>query len=299
MRAQFPQPRSRQTPQATRPWGWLIVSLLMLASAGGIPRAAAAEQLDDRDRAVDWALGGLEHGSRLAQPAGSRAPAGSTPGVRDTGGTRASREAAGASVAARGTGSGATGSGGAGVVGSRGSGAGTSQPAGGTSAGETGTSSGGGSTGGSGSAGAGGGAGGETTEPNAPTQEPETGGGEAPGGIHADAGVSNGELTTNVQVDTEDASLSTGTQTDTGADTGAELGGQVDAVAEPDSAELTGSAELTAPEVIDASTATELDSSLSGGADDTSIDSDTEAEALGDDADDCALLGLIACPSLP
>ena len=263
--------------------GFLILSsVLALGFGGWVPSSFAdSTQLEDRDRALDWALGGLEQGSRITRPTGARAPAGArtTPGSKvspaDAGTSRSGRAAAGAGIGVRGAGTGGL------------SGAGTSQPpsrggqtpvGGGT---ESGTEPGG--TGGTG----------ETTS-GAETTESGL-------GIHGEVGTSEGELNVGTQVETTETTLEAGTEIGTGAETGPELGGQVDVTetTEESGTELVGSAELTSPGTIGTSTATELDSNLSGGGNDISVDSDAEAEPIGDDADDCSLLGLISCPSFP
>ena len=272
---------------------WLIVfSVGVLGGAAFVPRSFAdSEQMEDRDRSLDWALGGLEQGSRIPRPAGARAPAGSrtAPGSKvspaDAGTSRPGREAAGAGVGVRSVSPG-------GAVGSN-TGAGrqgsleTSRPS--SSGGET-------------QVGGGGPQPGAETGGTGGTGETTSGGGTTDSGlgIHVEADTSGGELKTGVQVDTTDTSLDIGTGVETGVETGSTaLGGQVDATTDTSDTTLVGSAELTSPDTIDTSTATELDSTLSGGGNDATVESDAEAEAIGDDADDCSLLGLIDCPSFP
>ena len=115
-------------------------------------------------------------------------------------------------------------------------------------------------------------------------------------------GTSDGALTTGTQVETGTTSLSTETGVETGTETGGpDLGGQIDVTetTETSSTELVGSAEITSPTPIDTTTATELDSTLIGGADDASVESDATEAAVGDNADDCTVAGLISCPSIP
>ena len=272
----------------------IVLSVAVLGGVAFVPRSVAgSEQMDDRDRSVDWALGGLEQGSRIARPAGARTAPGSKVSPADAGTSRSGRAPAGTSVGVRSVSPGgavtsrppssSTG------TGSQGS-SGTSQPPSG--GGQTQVGGGGGGTGGTGRTTPGGGTG-ETTSGQETT--------ESGLGIHVDVGTSEGELTTGVQVETTETNLEAGTGVETGTETGPELGGAVDVTetTEESSAELVGSAELTGPDAIDTSTATELDSSLSGGGNDISVDSDAEAEPIGDDADDCSLLGLITCPSFP
>ena len=139
------------------------------------------------------------------------------------------------------------------------------------------------------------------TEPTAPSTETSTGSGGTTGGIHVEAGTTEGgELNVGTQVETGDTSLSAGTEVDTGTETGTDLGGQVDVTETTDTGdtELVGSAEVTGPTPIDTTTSTELDSTLTGGADDASVESDVTEEAIGDNADDCTVAGLISCPSI-
>jgi len=315
---------------------WLIVfSVAVLGGAVFVPRSGAdSGQLEDRDRSLDWALGGLEQGSRISRPTGARAPAGAS---QKTAHAAVSPTDAKAAPTSRGT----TGA----VAGVRSPAPGSSLQntlSSGTRAGQTtgggtttsGTTAGGGATTGAGiavggsatlsgtggqvdlgaQAGAGTGSGtiasggaqlgtetstgSLTTEPSAPSQDTITGGETGGLGIHVETDTSGGELTTGVQVETTDTSLEVGTGVETGVDTGStDLSGQVDATTDTGDTTLVGSAELTSPGTIDTSTATELESALSGGGNDATVESD--AEAIGDDADDCSLLGLIACPSFP
>ena len=300
---------------------WLIVfSVVVLGSTAFVPRSFAdSKQMEDRDRSLDWTLGGLEQGSRISRPTGARAPAGASQkaahaavsptdakaaptsrgttgavaGVRSAapgsslqntlpsgtrtgqttgGGTTTSGTTAGAGIAVGGSAT-LSGTGGQADLGTQ-AGAGTGSGtivSGGTQLGtETSTGS-------------------LTTEPSAPSQETITGGETGGLGIHVET----------------DTSLDIGTDVETGVETGStDLGGQVDVDATTDTTDtadttLVGSAELTSPDTIDTSTATELESTLSGGGNDATVESDAEAEAIGDDADDCSLLGLIACPSFP
>jgi len=309
---------------------WLIAfSVVVLGSTAFSPRSFAdSKQMEDRDRSLDWTLGGLEQGSRISRPTGARAPAG------------ASQKAAHAAVSptdakAAPTSRGTTGA----VTGVRSaapgrslqntlpSGTGAGQATGGGTT-TSRTTSGGGATAGAGITVGGstnlGGTGGQTdlgtqvgagtgsgtietggtqgTETSAPSQDTITGGATGGLGIHAETDTSGGQLNTGVQVETSDTSLEIGTGVETGVDTGStDLSGQVDVDAMTDTSDTTllGSAELTSPDTIDTSTATELESTLSGGGNDATVESDAEAEAIGDDADDCSLLGLIACPSFP
>jgi len=327
-------------------WSLLV---LLLGSAVFPPSSFAdSKQMEDRDRSVDWALGGLEQGSRITRSAGQQAPAGSktTPGSKvspsDTGANRTSRvtaQPAGAAVSSTATvGSSASGTS-AGTSGQ--SGVGTSQPPSGNqgtategTSGGTVTGSGGGSTSvnvnldtqtkvetGSGSVESGGGinlgtgtgtgsSGGETASGGGTT----TGGETTPGGqtpsagettdsglnIHVEADTSSGNLGAGAQTETTDTSLDVATGVETGTETGTDLSGQVDAEASTDTSATTlvGSAELTSPGTIDTSTTTELESNLSGGANDASPESDSTEAAVGDNADDCSVAGLISCPSI-
>ncbi len=311
---------------------WLIVfSVVVLGGAAFAPCSFAdSKQLEDRDRSLDWALGGLEQGSRISRPTGARAPTGasqkaahaavsstdakaaptsrgttgSVAGVRSPaagsslqntlpsgtrtgqstgGGTTTSGTTAGAGIAVGGSAtlSGTGGQADLGALAGAGTGSGTIASGGAQLGTETSTGS-------------------LTTEPSAPSQETITGGDTGGLGIHVETDTSGGELTTGVQVDTTDTSLDVGTGVETGLDTGStDLRGQVDATTATSDTTLVGSAELTSPDTIDTSTATELESTLSGGDIDATVESDAEAEAIADDADHCSLLGLIACPSFP
>ena len=279
---------------ALRRLSLIVSSLVVLGSGRCVPNSFAdSQQMEDRDRALDWALGGLEQGSRITRPTGERAPAGTgiAPGSKvspaDTGTSRASRETAGAVLGVRSASPSGTGSSGAGAGGP--SGVGTSQPP--SSGGQTQVGGGGGEQG-TGTGGTGGT--GETT-PGGETTE----GGL---GIHVETETSGGDLNAGVQVETPETSLEAGTGVEAGTETaGTGLGGQLDVEAgtETSGTDLVGSADLTGPAEIDTTTTTELDSNLTGGGNDASVDSDAEEEAIGDDADDCALLGLISCPSFP
>ena len=175
----------------------ILFSVLVLGSI--VPSSFAdSKQLDERDRAVDWALGGLEQGSRLPRSAPANAPAGASrkaPGIAvshtDTGAARAGRATTETNRTVR---SGGT------VANSPVSGGGQTRDNGGTGGGTTATppTAGTGGTGitvegetnlGGTGVSAGTGTQIETgTEPTAPSTETSTGGGETTGGIHVEAG---------------------------------------------------------------------------------------------------------------
>lgn len=146
-------------------------------------------------------------------------------------------------------------------------------------------------------------AGGLATEPSAPSQDTVTGGetGGSGLGIHVETDSSGGTLQAGVQAETTETALEAGTGADSGVETGADLSGQVDVGAATDTGgtQLVGSGELTSPAPIDTTTTTELETTLSGGGNDATIESDTDEAAIGDNADDCTVLDLVACPSLP
>jgi len=282
---------------------WLIVfSVVVLGSTAFSPRSFAdSKQMEDRDRSLDWTLGGLEQGSRISRPAGARAPAGASQKAAHAAVSPTDAKAAPTSRGTTGAGTGVRSAApGRSLQNTLPSGTGAGQATGG------GTTTGGGGSGGTT-------AGGEATTGTGITVGGGTEGGGGTGattsgegttdsglGIHVETDTSGGELTTGVQVETVDTSLGVGTGVETGVDTGGtDLSGQVDATTDISDTTLVGSAELTSPGTIDTSTATELESILSGGGNDSSIESDAEMDAIGDDADDCSLLGLIACPSFP
>ena len=254
--------RAERTRHARRPGHALARLLLSVLMLGGPAPAirADSEQLDDRDRSVDWAIGGLERGSRLPgstaapAPAGSRRAPGSSVSPADTGAARPS------------LGPGATG------VGVRGAG-----PGGGPVS--------------RGSAGPSGQGGLETSQPPSGGGEKTSGGEttESGLGIHVETETSGGNLNAGVEVETPWISLEAGTGLETGTEAETTTSGT----------DLVGSADLTAPAAVDTTTTTELDSTLTGGGDDASVESDSTEGVVGDNADDCALLGLIACPSFP
>jgi len=323
--------------------------LVLLSGAVFLPSSFAdSKHMEDRDRSVDWALGGLEQGSRITRSAGQRAPAGS----QTTPGSKVSLSDAGANRTIRGTavpvgvGVGRAAAGGSSASGTSAgtsgqSGVGTSQPPSGnqgTATEETGggtvAGSGGGSTSvnvnldtqtkvetGSGNVDSSGGinlgtgtgtgsssgetvSGGETTSGSETTTGEQTpSGGETTGSglnIHVEADTSSGNLSAGAQTETTDTSLDVATGVETGTATGTDVSGQVDAGASTDTSSTTliGSAELTNPGTIDTSTTTELESNLSGGGNDASTESDSTEAAVGDNADDCSVAGLISCPSI-
>ena len=316
--------------------------LIVLGLAVVIPSGAVhAARIEDRDRAVDSALGVIERGSRILPPTVGQAPASvsrKTPSSAispaDAGATRAGRGPVGAGAGSRGIAPGGgrvsggnAGSppgrrevvtsqpshGGEGVAGGGGAGGagidvgGTTSPSGGGTSVEVNTRTGvDARRGDTGSADLGVQTGTEgtlSTETGTPGQEP-TGGGGTPGGdlgIHVEADTGGGDLNVGVQAETTETSLQTGTTVEMGTETGGtDLSGQLDVESPADSGSTTlvGSADLTEPAQIDTTTSTELDSTLAGGGDDASIDSDANEEAVGDNADDCTVLDLIACPSL-
>ena len=280
----------RQADQKTAAGMFRELSLILLSALvlGSVAPSSFADskQLDDRDRAVDLALGGLEQGSRLSRSTAASPPAGAS---RKAPGAAVSPADAGAARAVRGaTGTGLV-VGGITPRGGQGGPETSRSPSSGERAGET---KGTGPAETTSRVSAGVEAGGETN----------AGGGETTGGIHVEAGTEGGELNAGTQVETGETSLNAGTGVETGIETGGtDLGGQIDVTGTTDtsSTELVGSAELTSPAPIDTTTATELDSTLTGGADDASVESDVTEEAVGDNADDCTVAGLISCPSFP
>ncbi len=341
--------------RAPRRVGYVVMLVLVAVLGGLTPRSFAnSSQLDDRDRSLDWALGGLEQGSRISRPTATRAPKGAarttsrgTASPTDAKTARTSRGTAGAVAGVRspalgssaqraslsgtrtdqapvsGTTTGGSGHSGTGTTGggssetSTGGGATTGASItveGSTNLGSTGgqvdlgTQAGTGS--GSGTIETGGSThletetsiGGLTTEPSAPTQDTSAGG-ETSGsglGIHVETETNGGTLQTDVQAETPATTIEAGTSVDSGVETGADLSGQVDMEAATDTSgtQLVGAGELTGPAPIETTTATELETTLSGGGNDTTAESDADEAAIGDNADDCTVLDLVACPSL-
>ncbi len=325
---------------------FLLNLLVLLGSVVFLPSSfAESKQVDDRDRSVDWALGGLEQGSRITRSSGARGATGSqtTSGSKtspsDTGANRASRGTAQPAGAAVGSPAGNTAGSASSTIGGQSSGGANQPPSGNQGTGAEGTNGGTSTestsgtsvnanldtqtTGGTGSGNveSGGGinlgtgtgtgsSGGETASGGGTT----TGGETTPGGqtpsagettdsglnIHVEADTSSGNLGAGAQTETTDTSLDVATGVETGTETGTDLSGQVDAEASTDTSATTlvGSAELTSPGTIDTSTTTELESNLSGGANDASPESDSTEAAVGDNADDCSVAGLIFCPSI-
>lgn len=264
--------------------------LVLLSSAVFLPSSfAESKQMEDRDRSLDWVLGGLEQGSRITRSTGQRAPAGS----RTTLGSKVSPSDAGANRTGRGTAAQI----GVGVSGTTAGGSSAS----GASTGTSGQRSGGidlGTGTGTGSSSGETTSGGETT----PGGQTTSGGETTDSGlnIHVEADTSSGNLSAGAQTETTETSLDVATGVETGTETGTDLSGQVDVGASTDTSDTTliGSAELTSPGTIDTSTATELESNLSGGGNDASTESDSTEATVGDNADDCSVAGLISCPSI-
>ncbi len=352
MRTDARPPTPRRVPSHC---GCSMMLVLLAVLGGFIPRSFAdSSQLDDRDRSLDWALGGLEQGSRISRPTATRAPegasrntshavvsptdakaartsgapAGAVAGVRSPArgsstqstlpsGTRAGQTTVGGTTTSDGGHSGTGTSGGgssettAGGQATTGAGitVGGSTNLGGTGGQvDLGTQVGAGT--GSGTIESGGAnlgtetsAGGLTTEPSAPIQDTIPGG-ETSGsglGIHVETETSGGTLQTGVQAETPATTLEAGTSADSGVETGTELSGQVDVEAATDTSgtQLVGAGELTSPAPIETTTTTELETTLSGGGNDATVESSADEAAIGDNADDCTVLGLVACPSLP
>ena len=291
--------------------GWQILFSVLVLGSMAPSSFAYSKQLDERDRTVDLVLGGLEQGSRLPRSAPASVPVGASrkaPGAAvshaDTGAARVGRATTGTNrtLQSGGTVANPPISGGGQTSDNRGTGGdGTATPSPGGAGGTGITVKGETNLGGTG-VNAGTGTQIETgTEPTIPGTETSSGG-ETTGGIHVEVDTTEGgELNAGTQVETGDTSLGAGTGVDTGTETGADLGGQVDVTETTDTGgtALVGSAEVTSPTPIDTTTSTELDSTLTGGADDASVESDVTEEALGDNADDCTVVGLISCPSIP
>ena len=263
--------------------------------------SAWAERGDNRDFAVDQALGELDAGTRLLSPdvsgkAGqaTRAKPGSTISPRDAGTVRGGRGAGASPLGAGGTervGGGPAVSGSGTAAPGTGGGDGTAPGAGGVETGE------GGGGGGTGSVG-----GGE------PIVDVEVGGTETDtsGGagidVDVDVDTSTGEIGGGVSVGGEPV-------IETDIDTGIELGGTTEPVTEDASTELDAGV-VTDTTTIDASTETTdgnlnvdvsagsdtLGDALTGTGGERDPDSDSSEEDTGADNDDCNVLDPLSIP---
>ena len=294
----------------------LLLSLILLEIGGGSAIVSAAS--DDRDHTVDWAVGGLQEGSRPLRPGAGGASAKprektshAAVNASDTGGRTSRSVSVGARVTRERSVSGNRGivSSGAAQPVRRGTGSTSSTTGIGTGSGsskegasET-LSGGGGSIGGSGAVAEGtsgttiegGGAveshvGAGATEP---TPEASSGGTTSNDhlGIHVEADTSGGDVSGGVTVTGTDTDLSAGTEVTTGVDTGVETGGTVDATAEITDPATTVTSEAT---VADTGVSTELSGTTDVG----------DADLITDEAnltasDDCAGDPLHPCPTLP
>lgn len=67
-------PRPPTPRRAPRRCGCSVTLALLAVLGGFIPQSFAdSSQADDRDRSLDWSLGGLEQGSRILRPTAARA----------------------------------------------------------------------------------------------------------------------------------------------------------------------------------------------------------------------------------
>ena len=284
------------------------VCVLMIALAivgGGQTALAGSEPQDERDFAVDHAIGGLKKGSRMLAPEGHST---ATSHSRSTkpGGAISPKDAGGLTSGSRGAGAATSGGGGTQTGGAQGGGS----TGGGTGASATEAPRGGGGTGteaGTGSESLGGGGTGTGI-----TEEP-SGGGTEPSAT-TDTGASNDLIELDVDVDTStgagSADLSVGGETvvETEASTGTDLSGTTEPVTEEISTTLDAGV-VTDTTTIDASTETtegSLTVDVSAGSDTlgdallgtgSELDPDaTTAEETTDILDDCSALDPLSLP---
>ncbi len=280
------QDRQRLEPGASKARViWTVLAGLALVGGFSPMSFAGSQMLDERDRAADWAIGGLKEGGRIMRPtpqAGSRKRPGAAVSPSDTGAARTGR---GAATSGLGKGApaprverGRAVRGGT-VAGPNG--LGQTQPAGG---------------GGTGGGGAGGGE--ETTA---------SGGGGSQIEVDLNAGAGGAGVTIEGSVETQPApETEPSGETTSGISLEAETGGGdlgsglVSVEAEATTTSPLDSSELATPDPTATTVEADLNatSTLSGGAEENTADSSADEEAVRDDAEECTVLGIVSCPSL-
>ena len=270
---------------------WIALAGLALLGGFSPMGFAGSEMVDERDRAVDWAIGGLKEGGRIMRPtpqAGPRKRPGATPSPSDTGAAGTRRPAAerldrGAPAPRLERGRDVRGAG-AGSGGLRPS---QQTEGAGTGGGAEESKVGSGETAG---------AGGEGSQVGVDVSA----GAGGTGGVEVGVGGTVGG-SVDTQPDSQAGSGSTldlSLEAETG---GGDVGsGSVAVEAEATATSPLGSGDLVNPGTTDATVEADLNttSTLSGGGEDNTVDSSADEEDVRDDADECTVLGLVSCPSL-